>query len=88
MRFILGPIIIVLGILLMKYTVKFTDATGRIGYAEKWFQPPFAGTYTWWRLFGLLLIVLSVLYMMGIVKLDWAATGGIPEDSGLGITQE
>lgn len=83
MRFIVGPIVIVLGVLLMKYTVKVTNFTGKISYAEKWFQAPLAGTYTWWRLFGLLLIVLAICYMTGIVKLDWAATGGVPEDAGL-----
>src|SRR5258708_137037 len=67
MRFLLGAIIIVLGILLMCYTVWVTDqVTGEIDWAEKVFGNGFtAGTYTWWRLCGLLAIILSICWMFG-----------------------
>jgi hypothetical protein len=65
MRFILGPIVIIIGILMMKYTVAITNVTGQVGFAEKYLRPGGAGTYTWWRLVGLGLIVISILWMSG-----------------------
>ncbi|MEZ4180554.1 MAG: hypothetical protein R3B41_03540 [Candidatus Doudnabacteria bacterium] len=67
MKFVLGPIIIVLSILMMKYTVWITNQVGKIDLAEKYLKFPFAGTYTWWRLIGLLLIIFALLWMGGFV---------------------
>ena len=69
MRFIFGPIVIVLGILMMKYTVQVTNFTGQIGFAEKYLKGGLAGTYTWWRLVGLALIIISFLWMVGFLSL-------------------
>lgn len=55
----------VLGILCMKYTVQITNFTGKIDFAEKYLRTGLAGTYTWWRLFGLALCIMSVLWMLG-----------------------
>lgn len=54
----------------MKYTVTITDQfTGQIDWAEKIFSNGFtAGTYTWWRLVGLMLVLLGSLWLFGIVN--------------------
>jgi hypothetical protein len=68
MRFFLSPITFVLGILLMKYTVAVTDMTGKIDFAEKIFGTGIgAGTYTFWRLFGLGVCILSVLWLFNML---------------------
>ena len=64
MRFFLAPLLFILGILIMKYTVAITNQTGQIDYAEKYLGGGFgAGTYTFWRLFGLGLCILSLLWL-------------------------
>lgn len=64
MRFFLSPITFVLGFLLMKYTVAVTNNTGKIDLAEKYLGTGIgAGTYTFWRLVGLGICVMSVLWL-------------------------
>lgn len=66
MRFVLAPIVFALGILIMKYTVQVTNVTGKFDWAEKYLSGGLgAGTYTWWRLFGLCICILSVLWLFG-----------------------
>ncbi|HMQ01693.1 MAG TPA: hypothetical protein PKD79_01330 [Candidatus Doudnabacteria bacterium] len=78
MRFIIGPLLIVLGILFMKYTVWITNQVGKVGFADDWLPYPFAGTYSWWRFVGLLMIVAAMLWMGGF--LDFGSSGlAIPE---------
>ncbi len=69
MRFFLAPLVFVLGILIMKYSVPLTDQfTGKIDLAEKYLGSGIgAGTYTWWKLFGLGLCILSVLWLFGML---------------------
>ena len=68
MRFILGPLLVVLGVLMMKYTFWITEQTGKIDFADKYLPAPLAGTYTWWRLVGLATIILSLLWMTGMLN--------------------
>jgi hypothetical protein len=68
MRYILGPIAIALGVLLMKYTVQVTNITGQVGFAEKYLKGGLAGTYTWYRLVGLAIIIVSFLWMVGFLQ--------------------
>ena len=65
MRFFLSPLVFILGILCMKYSVAITDQfTGKIDLAEKYLGTGIgAGTYTFWKLFGLGLCILSVLWL-------------------------
>jgi hypothetical protein len=64
MRFFLSPLTFALGFLLMKYTVQVTNMTGKIDFAEKYLGTGIgAGTYTFWRLFGLIVCILSVLWL-------------------------
>jgi hypothetical protein len=75
MRFIFGPIMIALGVLLMKYTVQITNFTGALDFAEKYLKGGVgAGTYTWWRLVGLFLIAVALAWMFGVLSLS----SGIP----------
>ena len=78
MRFFLSPLVFVAGILLMKYSVQVTNVTGKIAFAEKYLGTGIgAGTYTWWKLFGLGLCILSVLWLFN--KLP---TGAVPSSPG------
>lgn len=62
----------------MKYTVQLTNITGKIDLAEKYLGTGIgAGTYTWWRLFGLGLCVISVLWIFN--KLPTGATTAPPD---------
>jgi uncharacterized membrane protein (DUF485 family) len=66
---ILGSLIIMaIGVLMMKYTVRITDVIGKIDFAEKYLKSPLAGTYTWWRIVGFGAIVLGLLWMFGYLK--------------------
>jgi hypothetical protein len=69
MKYLLAPIMIALGILLMKYTVKVTFITGKIGFAEKYFQS-FGGTYAWWRIVGLAMIVIGLAWLTGVISIS------------------
>jgi hypothetical protein len=63
LRTLLGLLIIAGSIALMKYSVQVTEFTGKFEMAEKYLPYPFAGTYSFYKLFGLFLIVLSLLWM-------------------------
>ena len=70
MRFFLAPLVFIFGILCMKYSVFITDnLTGKIDFAEKYLGTGIgSGTYTWWKLFGLAMCVLSVMWVTGFLK--------------------
>lgn len=65
MRFFLAPLVFAAGFLLMKYSVAVTDQfSGKIDLAEKYLGTGIgAGTYTFWKLFGLGLCVIAVLWI-------------------------
>jgi hypothetical protein len=68
MRFFLAPLVFALGVLMMKYTVQITEYTGKIDLAEKYLRTGVgAGTYTWWRLLGLVFCIMSVLWLFGML---------------------
>lgn len=69
MRFFLSPLVFIAGILCMKYSVQITDQfSGKIDLAEKYLGVGVgSGTYTWWKLFGLLLCILSVLWLFNML---------------------
>lgn len=69
MRFIFAPLLFVAGIFIMKYSVQITDQfSGKIDLAEKYLGTGIgAGTYTWWKLFGLLMCILSVLWLFNML---------------------
>jgi hypothetical protein len=68
MRFFFAPLVFILGLLCMKYSVAITNNTGKIDLAEKYLGVGIgAGTYTWWKLFGLGLCVLSVFWLFNML---------------------
>jgi len=70
MRFFLAPLLFVVGVLIMKYSVQITDQfSGKIDMAEKYLGSGIgAGTYTWWKLFGLAICVISVLWLFNMIN--------------------
>ncbi len=65
---ILGSLVVLaVGVLIIKYSVKITENTGPIEFAEKYLKAPLAGTYTWWKLVGLGIMILGVLWLFGMV---------------------
>lgn len=69
---------IIVGILMMKYTVWITEQVGKVDFADRWLPSPLAGTYSWWRLVGLALIALAFLWMFGYLNF-WAGSIEMPE---------
>ena len=68
MRFFLSPLVFIAGVLIMKYSVQVTNTTGKIDLAEKYLGAGIgAGTYTWWKIFGLGLCILSVLWLFNML---------------------
>ncbi len=71
MRWIFGPLVIIGGIAIIKYSFWVTQQTGKIDFAEKYLASPLSGTYTWWKLVGLFFIILALCWMGGF--LDFGA---------------
>jgi hypothetical protein len=69
MRFFLSPLIFIAGILVMKYSVVITEQfSGKIDLAEKYLGAGIgAGTYTWWKLFGLIMCILATLWLFNML---------------------
>ena len=51
------------GILIMVYAKKVVDFTGKVEFAENWFG--YGGTYTFVKLVGLAITILSFMYLVG-----------------------
>ena len=68
LRLLLGVPIIYGGYLLMKYTVQITDFTGQIDWAEEYLRGFGAGTYTLWRIIGLIAIAGALLWIFGLMS--------------------
>ena len=69
-RFILFVLIFALGVLCMKYSVYITDQlSGKMDFAEKYLGTGIgSGTYTWWKLCGLAMCVISVLILLNKIN--------------------
>ncbi len=67
MRYILAPLVIALGVIVMKYSFWITQQTGKIDFAEKYLPSPLAGTYTWWKIVGIIFIVLGLAWIGGFL---------------------
>ena len=68
MRYILGPLVVALGVVIIKYSFWITQQTGKIDFAEKYLQSPLAGTYTWWKIVGIIFIVLALGWIGGFIN--------------------
>ncbi len=72
MRYFFAPIVFIIGVLVMKYSFQVTNMTGKIDLAEKYLGSGIGGgTYTWWKLCGLGICILSVLWLFNLLP-----TGG------------
>ncbi len=56
---------VVIGFLVIKYSVQLTEGLGRIEWAEEHLRGGLAGTYSLYRIAGVVIIILSLLYMFG-----------------------
>ena len=74
MRYFLGPLVIVLGVLIMKYSFWITQQTGKIDFAERYLAAPLSGTYTWWKIVGIIFIILALAWMGGFLDFGAATT--------------
>ncbi len=67
----------------MKYSVAITNSFGQVDWAEKYLRGGIgAGTYTMWRLIGLLTAILGGFWFFGLLGLIgefvvWIASGTI-----------
>ena len=60
-----GIIGMIVGFLLIRYSIALTDMFGKIDWAEAHLKGGLAGTYTLYRIVGLVFIILSLLYLFG-----------------------
>lgn len=67
MRFFWGLIGIIIGVLLLKYTYSLSQTFGKFDWAEKYFTGGLGGTYFFYKIAGVLVILFSALYMFGIL---------------------
>jgi hypothetical protein len=63
MRYVWGIIWIIIGILVMKYSFQITQLFGKVGWAERYLSGGFGGTYAMYKIAGLLIIIIAMLYM-------------------------
>ena len=63
MHIISGIVGVAIGFLLIRYSVTLTETFGRMDWAEQYLRGGLAGTYSMYRLVGLIFIILSLLYM-------------------------
>lgn len=71
---LISLILIVGGILMIVYTKNVVDFTGRFDFAERWFLS--GGTYTFMKLLGLSVSILSFMWMTGGLEKFLAAVLG------------
>ena len=67
MRIFWGLVGIAIGVLVLKYTYPLVNFFGKASWAEKYFSGGLGGTYFLFKLIGILIILFSALYMVGIL---------------------
>lgn len=77
MRFVWGIVWVLIGIALMRYTFSITNLFGKIDWAERHLTGGFGGTYTLYRLVGLFIIILAMLYMFGGLGIILSPISGV-----------
>ncbi|MGE5297575.1 MAG: hypothetical protein ACM3KM_00225 [Acidobacteriaceae bacterium] len=65
MRYVWGIVFIALGVLMVKYSYQLTQAFGRIPTAERIFSSGLGGTYFFWKLLGIVVVVIALFSMFG-----------------------
>ena len=77
MRFFSGLIGVIAGFLLVRYSIAITDMFGRVQWAEDHLRGGLAGTYSLYRILGVVFIILSLLYMFGAVGFILSPLGSV-----------
>ncbi len=72
-----GIIGTVVGFLLIRYAIPLTENLGRISWAEEHLRGGFAGTYSLYKIVGVIFIILSLLYMFGGIGFILAPLGSV-----------
>jgi uncharacterized membrane protein len=67
MHFFSGLIGVIAGFLLIRYSIAITDMFGKVEWAERHLRGGLAGTYSLYRIVGVVCIMLSLLYMFGSI---------------------
>ncbi len=67
MHFFSGLIGVIAGFLLIRYSIAITDMFGTVPWAEEHLRGGLAGTYSLYRIVGVIFIVLSLLYMFNAI---------------------
>jgi len=67
MRFFIGFIIVVLGFLLVWKANGIVENFGHVPFAEKYLGTD-GGTRIFWKLLGLIIIIIAMLYMFGFIQ--------------------
>ena len=67
MRFFIGFIIVVLGFLLVWKANGIVENFGHVPFAEKYLGTD-GGTRLFWKLIGILSIILGFMYMFGLIE--------------------
>ncbi len=62
-----GLIGVAVGFVLIKYSVPLTDMFGKVEWAERNLRGGLAGTYSLYKIVGVIFIILSLLYMFGLI---------------------
>jgi hypothetical protein len=65
MRFVYGIIMIAVGILVMRYTYGLVQLFGKVDWAERNLGAGFGGTYALYKIVGVIIVVVAMLYMFG-----------------------
>lgn len=71
-RFFISLLIFAAGFLVMKYAYELEQWVGRVESAEKYF----GGTYNFLQAVGVMFVIVSVLYLFGILQAIVAPLGG------------
>jgi hypothetical protein len=64
--FIIGLIVVVFGVLMLKYTFNLTNFTGNVGFAEKYLGA--GGTYSLYKILGIVLCLGGIMAMFGLFE--------------------
>jgi hypothetical protein len=67
MKFVWGIVWIIVGILVMRYNFSIVQLFGKVGWAENHLSGGLGGTYTMYKLLGLLIVILALLYMFNSI---------------------
>ena len=64
-RIIIFLIALIIGICLMRYNEWLVRTVGKAEYAERILGS--GGTYTMWKILGVIVIILGVIYLLGVI---------------------